>query len=59
MDTRTVKVSKEICKECSGNGFVRIPYHLAKEDIWADCDGCNSQGEIKVIIESNIDERKI
>ena len=40
------RVDKEICKECSGNGFVRIPYHLTKEDIWADCKECNSQGEI-------------
>mgnify|MGYP003126578566 FL=1 len=45
MDTRTVKVSKEICQE--GNGYVRIPYHLAKEEIWADCNNCDSQGEIK------------
>ena len=48
MDTRMVKESKEICKECHGNGYVRIPYHLAKEEIWANCDGCDSQGEIKV-----------
>ena len=47
MDTRTVKVSKEICQECNGNGYVRIPYHLAKEELWADCNNCDSQGEIK------------
>ena len=42
------KVVKEICKECKGNGYVRVPYHLAKEEIWADCDECDSEGEIVV-----------
>jgi hypothetical protein len=22
-----------ICPECKGNGFVRVPYHLAREEI--------------------------
>tara|TARA_R100001015_G_C4544161_1_gene107480 strand:+ start:381 stop:641 length:261 start_codon:yes stop_codon:yes gene_type:complete len=37
---------KTICTECKGNGFVRLPYEQVKEEIWADCDTCNSQGEI-------------
>jgi len=46
MADQTVKPDKLICPECKGNGFVRVPYHLAKEEIWADCEKCNSQGEL-------------
>ena len=53
MDIRTVRATKTICKECNGNGFVRIPYHLAKEEIWADCETCDSQGEINIIKEKD------
>tara|TARA_Y100000361_G_scaffold105043_1_gene94749 strand:- start:558 stop:722 length:165 start_codon:yes stop_codon:yes gene_type:complete len=48
MDIKTEKVTKEICKECKGNGFVRVPYHQAGEEQWADCDACENQGEIVV-----------
>jgi len=37
---------KLICDQCKGNGFVRVPYALALEEQWADCDKCNNQGEI-------------
>ena len=37
---------KKICTDCKGNGFVRVPYKLVKEEMWADCDTCDSQGEI-------------
>ncbi len=47
MEKQTVKQDKIICPECRGNGYVRIPYHLAKEEIWANCEECDSQGEIK------------
>ena len=47
MSKETVKQDKIICPECRGNGYVRIPYHLAKEEIWANCEECDSQGEIK------------
>tara|TARA_R110002167_G_scaffold61037_1_gene172120 strand:- start:785 stop:961 length:177 start_codon:yes stop_codon:yes gene_type:complete len=40
------KQDKVICSNCNGNGFTRIPYHLAKEEIWADCEECNSQGDV-------------
>ena len=47
MEKQTVKQDKIICPECRGNGYVRVPYHLAKEEIWANCEECDSQGEIK------------
>ena len=40
------KKSKIICPTCKGNGFVRIPYRLAKEEVTAQCGVCNSEGEI-------------
>ena len=46
MVDRITKQDKIICPECKGNGFVRVPYHLVKEEIWANCEKCNSQGEI-------------
>ncbi len=58
MDIRTVRASKEICKECNGNGYTRVPYHLAKEEIWADWDTCDSQGEIKIIKEEIVNGRQ-
>jgi len=46
MASLTVKREKIICPECNGNGYIRVPYHLAKEEIWANCEKCSSQGEI-------------
>jgi|TARA_E500000318_G_C3420488_1_gene157096 DnaJ-class molecular chaperone len=40
------KKNKIICPTCKGNGFVRIPYRLAKEEVTAQCGVCNSEGEI-------------
>ena len=42
------KKNKIICPTCKGNGFVRIPYRLAKEEITAQCGVCNSEGEVDV-----------
>jgi DnaJ-class molecular chaperone len=39
---------KKICTDCKGNGFIRIPYAQVKEEMWADCETCNSQGEKKI-----------
>ena len=39
---------KVICNVCKGNGFVKVPYEQAYDEQWADCDFCNSQGEIIV-----------
>ena len=40
------KKNKVICPVCRGNGFVRIPYKLAKEEQHAQCGICESEGEI-------------
>jgi len=48
MDIKTEKVIKEICKECKGNGFIRVPYKEAKEEVWADCKTCDNEGEIVI-----------
>ena len=41
-----LKKNKIICPECKGNGYVRIPYQLAKEEVTAQCGVCDSQGEV-------------
>ena len=41
-------MAKKICEVCKGNGFVRVPYEIAREEQWANCDFCNSQGEIEI-----------
>tara|TARA_R100001086_G_scaffold78103_1_gene37839 strand:- start:409 stop:594 length:186 start_codon:yes stop_codon:yes gene_type:complete len=56
-------MAKKICEVCKGNGFVRVPYDIAKEEQWANCDFCNSQGEIEiedeiVELESPFDEEQ-
>ena len=40
------KKNKVICQTCKGNGYVRIPYRLAKEEVTAQCGVCDSEGEI-------------
>ena len=40
------KKTKIICPTCKGNGYVRIPYKLAKEEVTAQCSVCDSEGEI-------------
>ena len=39
-------MTKKICTVCKGNGFVRVPYEISREEVWANCDFCKSQGEI-------------
>ena len=41
-------MTKKICQVCKGNGFVRVPYAQAHEEVWADCTFCNNQGEIEM-----------
>ena len=41
-----LKKTKVICPTCKGNGYVRIPYKLTKEEITAQCGVCDSEGEI-------------
>ena len=40
------KKTRIICPNCKGNGFVRVPYQLAKEEVHAQCGVCDSEGEI-------------
>ena len=37
---------KKICSVCNGNGFIRVPYRLTKEEVTAQCGVCDSEGEI-------------
>ena len=46
--------NKIICPECKGNGYVRIPYQLAKEEVTAQCGVCDSQGEVDAESVDNI-----
>jgi len=45
METKK-KTKKIICPTCKGNGFIRVPYKLAKEEVTAQCSTCDSEGEI-------------
>lgn len=38
--------TKTTCPTCRGNGYIKVPYKLTKEDIVAQCTVCDSQGEI-------------
>ncbi len=49
-----LKKHKVICPTCKGNGYVRIPYRLAKEEITAQCGVCDSEGEIDATEVDNI-----
>ena len=42
----TLKTKRVICPHCKGNGYIRVPYQLAKEEITAQCGVCDSQGEL-------------
>jgi DnaJ-class molecular chaperone len=46
MPNQIAKEDRLICPKCKGNGFTTVPYHLAKEEIWANCEECDSQGYI-------------
>jgi len=46
MPNPTAKQDRVICPECKGNGFTSVPYHLAKEEVWVNCEKCNAQGDI-------------
>ena len=51
---KKVKYKKVICPTCKGNGYVRIPYRLAKEEVTAQCGVCDSEGEIDATEVDNI-----
>ena len=46
MDTKTEKVNKVICTQCKGNGYVRILIEEGREELIADCNRCDNQGEL-------------
>lgn len=37
---------KVVCPTCGGNGYIRIPYRLAEQEVTARCNVCHSKGEI-------------
>ena len=47
---------KVICPECKGNGYLRVPYHLAREEVTVKCDTCKCEGEITLTEEDFIDQ---
>lgn len=47
MATKTEK-HKIFCPKCKGNGFYRVPYHLTREEVHAQCDDCDRTGELWV-----------
>ena len=51
---KSKKKNKIICPTCKGNGYVRIPYKLTKEEITAQCGVCDSEGEIDATEADNI-----
>ena len=46
------KPKKVICPSCNGNGYIKVPYHLAREEVVAQCNVCKSEGELN---ESTLD----
>jgi len=40
------KTNKVPCPSCKGNGYVRVPFELAKEEVVVQCGVCDSEGEI-------------
>jgi|TARA_R100001086_G_scaffold49152_1_gene21791 DnaJ-class molecular chaperone len=48
MDIKTEKQTKIICPTCKGNGFYRVPYHQAGEEVHAQCEDCDRTGELVV-----------
>ena len=54
MEKSKKKTKKIVCPHCKGNGYIRIPYHLAEEEITAQCGVCDSEGEIDATEIDNI-----
>tara|TARA_R100001377_G_scaffold71235_1_gene46805 strand:- start:185 stop:376 length:192 start_codon:yes stop_codon:yes gene_type:complete len=49
-----LKKTKATCPNCKGNGYVRVPYALAREEIVVQCGVCESQGEVNADEVDNI-----
>ena len=54
MDESKKKTKKVICPSCKGNGYIRVPYRLEKEEVTAQCGVCDSEGEIDATEVDNI-----
>ena len=48
------KKNKIICPTCKGNGYIRVLYRLAEEEVTAQCGVCDSQGEVDAESVDNI-----
>ena len=48
------KKNKVICPHWKGNGYVRVPYELAREEVVVQCGVCDSQGEVNADEVDNI-----
>ena len=46
--------NKVLCPNCKGNGFIRVPYELTKEEVIVQCGVCESEGEINADEVDNI-----
>ena len=46
--------NKVPCPNCKGNGFIRVPYELTKEEVIVQCGVCESEGEINADEVNNI-----
>ena len=42
MDTKMERVSKTICPQCKGNGYVRALVEEGREEFIADCNRCDN-----------------
>ena len=43
---KSKKTKRVICPHCKGNGYITVPYQLAKEEVHAQCGVCEAEGEI-------------
>ena len=53
MDTKMEEASKTICPQCRGNGYVRALLEEGREELIADCNKCDNQGELFASEEQN------
>ena len=55
MDIKTGK-RKIFCPKCKGNGFYRVHYAQAGEEVHAQCDDCERTGELWVDEDITLDQ---
>ncbi len=49
-----LKTDKVPHPHCKGNGYVRVPYELARAEVVVQCGVCESQGEVNADEVDNI-----